>query len=86
MVIYGVGVDTNHIGVNNTMKTLLDTNQQKRNNAAEIYKAAFEKVFKTKDEYTKRLILKELDVQTSSDKRILDLFSQQVCEIAEKQM
>lgn len=66
---------------------LLNTKAQKRNNVAQIYESAFnETLNKVKDEYSRRLILKELDVNTGADERILTDFAKRVIELAEKQI
>jgi len=69
------------------MKTLLNTKSQKLNKTAQIYEAAFEKILsEIKDEYKRRLILKELDCVSGADERILTDFAKRVIEAAEKQM
>jgi len=59
---------------------------EKQTTAGEIYKEAYFNVLKNKDQYTRRLIVGEIDVKNGSDKRAIELFLKEVIDIAEKQM
>jgi hypothetical protein len=59
---------------------------EKQTTAGEIYKEAYFNVLKNKDQYTRRLIVGEIDVKDSGDKRAIELFLKEVIDIAEKQM
>lgn len=68
------------------MKILLDKKGEKLNNVAEIYRDSFYQVLNKKNEYIRRLILKELEVESAADQRELNEFSKEVIKLAESQM
>lgn len=59
---------------------------EKQTTAGEIYKEVYFNVLKKKNQYTRRLIVGEIDVKNGGDKRAIELFLKEVIDIAEKQM
>ena len=59
---------------------------EKQTTAGQIYKEAYFNVLKKKNQYTRRLIVGEIDVKNGGDKRAIELFLKEVIDIAEKQM